>query len=84
MTFAGMLICHNYNTTGRGKASLLAQKISELTKTSPAQSELCSFGPICELWDDVIPLKTTSPFKWPLRRFKLEAEGRSVRFCGLV
>ena len=29
----------------------------------------------------MIPLKTSSPFKWPVRRFKLKAEGRCRRFC---
>ncbi len=31
-----------------------------------------------KLWrakDDMIPLKASSPFKWPLRYFKLKAEG---------
>jgi len=28
-----------------------------------------------------MPPKTSSSFKWPLRRFELKADERSVRFC---
>jgi len=30
------------------------------------------------------PLKISLSFKWPVRRFKLKAEGRYVRFYSLI
>ena len=58
-----MLFCHNYNTLSRSNASYwLIFKLRDVSYPS-----LAGRRGDC---------KTSSPFKWPVRRFELKADGR--------